>query len=127
MDTEKKKKIVVLVMSCQDPFFRKEEMVCRDTWAKPILDKEYDNIEYFSYTGGHDRSYVDFNDHHIYCKSGDGIFETYQKTYEVFKLLDKFFEYIYQKVLLRRTERTGDQRLYFQPCGQPEPCRAQGV
>ena len=47
MDTEKKKKIVVLVMSCQDPFFKKEEVVCRDTWAKPILKGKYDNIEYY--------------------------------------------------------------------------------
>ena len=99
MDTEKKKKIVVLVMSCQDPFFKKEEMVCRDTWAKPILKGQYDNIEYYSYVGGCERSYVDFHDHRIYCKSGDGIFETYQKTYEVFKLLDRFdieYDYIFR-------------------------------
>ena len=98
MDSENKR-ILVLVMSCNEDFFKKEEIICRHTWAKPIFDKEYDNIEYFSYTGGHDRSYVDFNDHHIYCKSGDGIFETYQKTYEVFTLLDKFdisYDYIFR-------------------------------
>lgn len=98
MSTEKKK-IVILVMSCNDDFFTKEEMICRQTWAKPVLKGEYDNIEYFSYTGGSDRSYVDFKSKKIYCKSGDGIFETYQKTLEVFNLLDKFdieYDYIFR-------------------------------
>ena len=35
MDTEKKKKIVVLVMSCQDPFFKKEENLFRDPPGPP--------------------------------------------------------------------------------------------
>ena len=94
-----KKKIIVLVMSCNNKFFEKEELVCRDTWVKPILDGRFDNIEYYSYVGGREESYIDFNEHRIYCKSGDGIYETYQKTYEVFNLLDKYnikYDYIFR-------------------------------
>ena len=40
------KNILILVMSCQDEFFTKEEEILKQTWAKPIIDKEYSNIDF---------------------------------------------------------------------------------
>lgn len=84
-----KKKILILVMSCNQPHFMKQESVCRETWAKGVLDGKYDNIDYYSYTGGWETGSVNKDEHHVFCSSGDGLFETFQKTVECLNLLNE--------------------------------------
>lgn len=86
-----KRKILVLVMSCNREHFIEQEKVCRETWAKPILDGAYDNIEYYSYTTdiNASESYINKEKHKIFCNCDDGIYMTYQKTVECLKVLDK--------------------------------------
>ena len=94
-----KRKILVLVMSCNQKHFVDGEAVVRETWAKPILEGEYENIDFYSYTGGNDKQYVNKDEHRVYCMSGDGIYETHQKTVECIALLLKNgidFDYIFR-------------------------------
>lgn len=79
------KKILVLVMSCNNPFFIDEEKVCRETWGKAILDGLFPNIEYWSYTSDEGNPHINFETHEIFCDSKDDIWHTYQKTYDCFK------------------------------------------
>jgi hypothetical protein len=82
-----KKKILILVMSCNQPHFINQEVVCRETWAKDILEGKYANIEYYSYTGGWKIGNVSKDQHHVFCSSGDGVYQTFQKTSECLSLL----------------------------------------
>lgn len=83
------KKIIVLVMYCNSPFFIEQERACRNTWGKKILDGKYSNIEYWSYTACSDgvKEHVDFDEHRVYVNTGDGIYETFQKTERCLRLL----------------------------------------
>lgn len=95
-----KNKILVLVMSCNNEHFIEQEKVVRETWAKPILDGEYDNIEYYSYTASKSgNEWMDKKNHVIYCSGGDSIWETYQKTISCLKILKKNrvqYDFIYR-------------------------------
>ena len=95
------KKILVLVMSCNEKHFVEQENVVRETWAKPILNGEVEGMDYWSYTSSCGKpSHIDYRNHVIYCNTGDGIYETYQKTIEAFKLIkddtDFDFDFIYR-------------------------------
>lgn len=95
-----KKKILVLAMSCNQDHFREQEKVVRETWAKPILEGKYDNIDYWSYTASSDnKEWIDKEKHVIYCSGGDGIYQTYQKSVSCFRQLinnNIEFDYIYR-------------------------------
>ena len=83
-------------MFCQYDLFIKEERAVRLTWAKSIFDGEYDNISYYAYLGDCKKAYIDEKNRIIYCKSGDGLWDTYQKTSECIKqLLDNNIEFDY--------------------------------
>ena len=47
-------------MTCNDPCFIHEMNVIKDTWAKPVLDGKYDNLDIWFYTSG-DKNYIDID------------------------------------------------------------------
>ena len=51
------KKGIILVMSCQEERFIVEEEVIRETWAKPLMNNELENISIIFYRGGEYESY----------------------------------------------------------------------
>jgi hypothetical protein len=94
-----KKKILILVMSCQQESFVEQEKVCRETWAKDIIDGKYDNIEYYSYIGSCEEGCVSRDKHTIFCKANDGLWQTFQKTVECLSRLEECgveYDYIFR-------------------------------
>ena len=75
-----------------------QEKVCRETWAKPVLDGKYPNIKYFTYYGGCQEQSIDEENHTIKCTSDDGLFKTFEKTIEAMTILkDKYsFDYLFR-------------------------------
>lgn len=88
------KKILILIMSCNDEFFINEEKVCRETYLKDIDHKNLDVVYYF-YRGKEAGSqeaedYIDEENRILHINSvGDGLEDTYEKTIAAFKLLEK--------------------------------------
>lgn len=92
-----KKKILILVMSCNLDFFDHEVEIVEQTWAKDIIDGKYDNITYYSYTAMSDEMFrntehknlgiIDEECHTVYVPTKDDFFSTYQKTLMCLKTL----------------------------------------
>lgn len=87
---EKSKKILMLSMSCNNTYFKSLLAVVKDTWAKPIIQGKYKNVQWFAYTAcdkKHPYPYIDFEDHIIYVDCADGLFDTYEKTQKAYRML----------------------------------------
>lgn len=93
------KKILMLTMSCNIPYYQALLGAVRNTWAHPLIRNKYPNITWFSYTScdeRHPKPIVDFEEHMIYVDSGDGIYDTYEKTQQAYRMIkDKIdFDYV---------------------------------
>ena len=71
-----KKKFIILLMSCNQPLYIKEEQACRDTFLK---NAEGAGIPYWFYRGGEEKQYIDA-DHVIHLSCPDGLAGTSEKT-----------------------------------------------
>lgn len=79
-------KLLILIMSCEDPFFLNEERLVMETWLKDVIDGKYKNIEYLFYRGNSNKDYLDENNvYHIRVE--DDIKNTFKKTWCVFRYL----------------------------------------
>ena len=86
-------------MSCNQEFFQKEEQVIKTAgYASNVLSGSYDNVDFWTYTASTDGKYhINKNRHRLEVPSGDGLFDTFEKTQKAFRLLieAKFrFDYI---------------------------------
>ena len=82
------KKILILAMSCNQDFFKREEDLCRQTWIKNISC--FDNIDYYVYTQSNDNNYyIDKNYHKLWVPCVDTRFGTTEKTFKAISLLKK--------------------------------------
>ena len=93
------KKILMLTMSCNNPFYKSLLGAVKDTWAKPLIQNKYPNINWFAYTScdkKHPNPMVDFENNMIYVDVPDDIFHTYEKTQAAWNLIkDKIdFDYV---------------------------------
>lgn len=80
--------LLFIAMSCNLDFFKLEEQVIRDTWAKPIIEGAYENIGFFTYkscNNEHPTECIDGNT--IYVDVPDDLDHTYSKTKRAFQLL----------------------------------------
>lgn len=88
--------LLVLAMSCNDPFFVESRRVTHDTWAKDIILGSYENIGFYSYTASETgEEYI--KDNTIYLNCGDKLENTFEKTMCAFDFLNKnniTFDYI---------------------------------
>lgn len=89
------KKILIMVMSCNDEFFVTQEQVIKETWIKKI-DK-FDNINYIIYRGDPNiqKHKYDKQEHLLTLKCEDDVNNTFKKTYYAFNLAHKIFDYDY--------------------------------
>ena len=90
------KKILILIMSCNQDFFNKQEQQIKETYLKKV--EEYDNIDYCVYSGDEtiEEHYYNKYDKHLYLRCEDGIHDTFKKTYYAFKYIkENFDEYDY--------------------------------
>lgn len=99
--TEKSnKKILILSMSCNTPYFQALLGTIKNTWAKPVINGEYENVQWFAYTScdkKHPIPCIDWDEHMIYVDCSDDINHTYiktQKAYEIIKEAGIEFEYV---------------------------------
>lgn len=94
----KDRKILILTMSCNQPYYQSLVGVVKDTWAKPLIQNKYENINWFVYTScdkQHPKPMVDFENHMIYVNTGDGLKETYFKTYDAYHLIKDIIDFDY--------------------------------
>ena len=85
---KKRLKGIFLAQSCNLEFFKKEEKLVRETWAKELLEGKHPGYEYFSYTAcdeQHPEPCID--DHTIYVKNDDQLYSTYEKMRDTYRLL----------------------------------------
>ena len=94
----KKKRILILAMSCNDQFFADQVEVIKNTWAKPIIEGKYENIDFMYYTGSLEKHSYDTKTKHLNLRCEDNIDNTFKKTYYAFSLLrsnEETFNYDY--------------------------------
>ena len=90
-----KKKIMILVMSCNDSFFVNEENVIKQTWAKPIIDGKYKNIDFLIYRGGNE-NFIDTANHVMYIKCEDDIANSFKKTCYALAGVPDEYDYVFR-------------------------------
>lgn len=94
------KKILILTMSCNQPYYQALLSCVRDTWAKPLIKNEYENITWFAYTScdeKHPEPGIYWDDHMIYVDCPDDLTHSYLKTqmaYNFVKLAGVEFDYV---------------------------------
>ena len=84
------KKILILTMSCNIPYFKALLATEKDTWAKDVIKGKYENVYWYAYTNcdkKHPVPCIDQEDNMIYVNTGDGLYDTYDKTKEAYKLI----------------------------------------
>ena len=89
------KKIIVLIMSCNDPFFLEQEKYLLHNWIEQL--KNFENIDYYFYRQSPDTKFhINKKNHFILvpCKT-DTLLGTFEKTCQTLKIVDKLFEYDY--------------------------------
>lgn len=92
------KKILMLSMSCNDPYYQSLLGAVRNTWAKPLIKGKYPNISWFAYTAcdeKHPKPFVDIKNHMIYVDCGDGLFDTYEKTQKAYAMVKNLVDFDY--------------------------------
>ena len=83
------------MMSCNDEFFIKEEEIAKQTWAKDIIEKKYENIDFLAYRGTSNKHSIDWNLNLFKVKCEDGLDNTFKKTYYALSILNKKYDYDY--------------------------------
>ena len=94
------KKILILIMSCNHPFFEKQFNFAKDTWLKEVGN--FDNIDYCLYSSSETgKFYINKKKHIIKVPCDDSIFGTYDKTIKTLTLIEQ--ENIYDYDYIFRT------------------------
>ena len=90
-----KNKVLILLMSCNQPLYDEEEQACRDTFLK---DAEEAGVSYYFYKGldgTHSASCIDEEAHTIYIDVSDGLGGTAKKTALALEMTgDKDYDYV---------------------------------
>lgn len=94
-----KKKILILVMTCNLPQYRRKERSIRETWAKPVLEGKYPNVDLWFFTSAAKDACVDTEKHRIFIDADDRRDRTFQKLCKTLLYIDShkdiFGEYDY--------------------------------
>ena len=90
------KKILIMIMSCNQEHFINQENDCKDTY----LSRLPENIDYIIYRGGSDNVEYNENTKVLHLRSKDDLGNTFKKTYEAFSwVINKYsdeYEYIFR-------------------------------
>ena len=95
------KKILILAMSCnQELFLNQERMLREELYAKYVLQNQFPDVDFWSYTASTDGKYhVNKKLHRLEVPTDDSIQGTYEKTLAAFKLLNQTgieYDYIFR-------------------------------
>lgn len=95
------KKILVLVMSCDNDFFNAQVNKIKETWASDILNGEYQNINFLSYKGSLDYISHDYDEknHELIVRCEDDLENTFKKTIYALEYINKLgieYDYIFR-------------------------------
>lgn len=85
-------------MSCNQEFFQKEENVVKTKgYASTVLNGVYPDVDFWTYTASTDGKYhINKNRHRMEVPSGDGLYDTFEKTQKAFRLMiETGFEFDY--------------------------------
>lgn len=88
-------KLLILSMSCNREDYIFEEKVIRNTWGKPIINCEYENIELCFFRGGKITEYDEEN-HVLTVDEQDDLSSTYKKNLKAIKyfLVNSDFDWV---------------------------------
>lgn len=75
-------------MLCNLPQYKEKEELIRQTWAKPVLDKEIEGVDLYFFTSG-DENKIDNDNHKIYVKASDLRDRTFQKVMKTIELVNE--------------------------------------
>ena len=91
------KKILIMIMSCNDEFFINQEKVVKETYITQIDKYGFDNINYLIYRGDENvlKHKYDKEQHLLTLRCEDDVKNSFKKTYYAFKLASKIFDYDY--------------------------------
>ena len=82
------KKLLILAMSCNQPFFLDQETNIKKLYAKDIIDNKYPNIDFYIYTASYDdKFHINKQEHKLYVPADDSLEGTFEKTQQAFKLI----------------------------------------
>ena len=86
---EKRAKCLILCMGCNDPYYLKQWDNIKQTWAKPILNGEYPDLDILMYTSSGTNEYaLDNKNHTLFVPANDSLTGTFEKTYKVIQALN---------------------------------------
>ncbi|WQJ53637.1 MAG: nucleotide-sugar epimerase [Wendovervirus sonii] len=89
-------------MSCNLPFFQKEEKAILQTWGKDIIDGKYPNIKIAFYSASADgKHHYNKKEHKLLVPSGDDLHSTFEKTRMTFNLINEISELAGYDFILR--------------------------
>ena len=75
-------------MSCNQNFFIREENLIKQTYAKDIIEKKIENIDFWSYSASQDNKiHINKEIHRIEVPCDDSLLGTYQKTIKTLKVI----------------------------------------
>lgn len=95
------KKILVLVMSCNNDFFNAQVNKIKETWASNIINGKYPNIDFLSYKGSLDYISHDYNEQNneLIIRCEDDLENTFKKTIYALEYINKLgieYDYIFR-------------------------------
>ena len=95
------KKILVLAMSCNQALFQAQEKLLRtELYAKDIINNEFTNVDFWSYTASTDGKYhINKKLHRLEVPTDDSLKGTSEKTIAAFQLLNQMniqYDYIFR-------------------------------
>lgn len=82
------KRGIILCMSCNQERYLNEEDSIRDTWGRGVINNEHPNLSLYFYRGGDGYLYDDENKV-VNLPVGDGLYDTFSKTKEMFKWVNE--------------------------------------
>lgn len=92
------KKILILTMSCNQPYYQALLGAVRNTWARPLIKNKYPDVTWFSYTScdnKHPKPMIDFENHMIYVDVPDDREHVYEKTRKAYDMVKNIIKFDY--------------------------------
>ena len=86
------KKILIMIMSCNEELYQNQQDIIKNTWLKKI--EEYDNIDYIIYYGDENIEKHSYNkeSHILKLRCEDDLKNTFKKTYYALNLSNKIYK-----------------------------------
>ena len=88
------KRILIMIMSCNEDFFIKQEQVLRETYLSILPE----NMDYIIYRGGYNEQRFNFEEDILELTSNDDLEHTYHKTFEAMTWVNENVMFVNRKI-----------------------------